>query len=300
MRVLIAGATGVIGSRLAPLLHAAGHDVVPVSRRHGVDALDRDRLTRAVHDARPDAVVNMLTAIPAAVNPRRLARDFAATNRLRTEATRTLNAAAREAGATRIVAQGLAYGYQPGDGLADEDAPLWLEHTPKQFAPNLDALIELERLTTETEGTVLRLGHLYGPGTAFAADGSYVQAVRAGKLPLVGSGTGVFSFTHTHDAAAAIVAALDADVTGPLNIVDETPVTAAEWIPALAALLDAPAPKRVPAPLARLAIGGFGVAFMNDLRGADNSRAKQHLDWRPRHASWHEGLTAELRTHSAA
>jgi nucleoside-diphosphate-sugar epimerase len=177
MRVLVAGASGVIGSRLVPLLTAVGHDVVALARGPRrtttleavgaqvviADALDRDQLLAAVRQSAPDAVVNLLTAIPADVNPRRLAKDFALTNRLRTEGTRNLIEAARAAGARRIVAQGLAYGYQPGPGLANEDTPLWHDATPRQFAPVLAALESLEEQTVAAGGTVLRFGHLYGP-----------------------------------------------------------------------------------------------------------------------------------------
>ncbi|MEV5572140.1 NAD(P)-dependent oxidoreductase [Spirillospora sp. NPDC052269] len=309
MRVLVAGATGVIGGRLVPVLGAVGHDVVGLARSAEAarplrdagagfvtaDALDRDGLIRAVREARPDAVVNMLTAIPAEPNPRRLAADFALTNRLRTEGARNLVDAAEAAGAGRIIAQGLAYAYQPGAGAADEDAPLWTERTPKQFVPVLDALRELERVTADAGGLVLRLGHLYGPGTIFAPGGSFVRQVREGKVPAVGGGTAVFSFTHVDDVAGAVVAALDKDVDGVLNIVDDEPAPVAEWLPELARILDAPAPKKAPAALARLAVGGWGVAYMSRLRGADNARVRLRLDWRPRHPSWRDGLAAELR-----
>ena len=306
MRVLVAGATGVIGNRMVPLLAAVGHEVLGLARPGGdttrleaagaravvADALDRDGLRRVVRQAAPDAVVNMLTAIPAEIDPKHLARDFALTNRLRTEGTRNLIDAA---GAARVISQGLAYGYQPGQGLADEDAPLWGTGTPKQFVPVLDALVELERLTTQAGGLVLRLGHLYGPGSIYAADGSFVQQVRAGKVPLVGGGNAVFSFTHADDVAAAVAAALDkADLAGVLNVVDDTPQSLNEWLPHLAGILGAPEPKKAPAALARLAVGSWGVAFMNRLRGADNARARLRLDWRPRYASVAEGFAAEL------
>ncbi|MFP3989697.1 NAD(P)-dependent oxidoreductase [Streptomyces sp. E11-3] len=299
MRVLVAGATGVVGRALLPLLTSVGHEVTALSRtpRQGTvvaDALDRSALHRAVREAAPDAVVHLLTAIPAEVNPRRLARDFALTNRLRTEGTRNLYEAARDAGATKVVAQGLAYAYDPeGEGPATEDAPLW-RRPPRQFAPVLAALRELEERTTDAGGTVLRLGHLYGPGSSYAADGSFVRQVRAGKVPLVGGGGSVFSFTHAHDAATAVVAALDKPHTGPLNIVDDTPVPLRDWLPELARMLDAPAPKAAPAVLARMAVGGWGVAFMSKLRGADNARARLSLDWRPRYPVWREGFAAEL------
>ncbi|MFB9830699.1 NAD-dependent epimerase/dehydratase family protein [Actinoallomurus acaciae] len=306
MRVLVAGATGVIGGRMVPLLGMVGHEVLGLARPGSdtaaleaagatpvvADALDRDGLCRAVRRAAPDAVVNMLTAIPAEIDPRHLARDFAPTDRLRTEGTRNLIEAAPGA---RIISQGLAYGYQPGEDLADEDAPLWRTGTPKQFVPVLAALTELEHLTTQAGGLVLRLGHLYGPGSIYAADGSFVRQVRAGKVPLVGGGNAAFSFTHADDVAAAVAAALDKpDVTGVLNIVDDRPAPLREWLPELAAVLGAPTPKKAPAALARLAVGSWGVAFMNRLRGAANTRARLHLDWRPRHASVSEGFPAEL------
>ncbi|WP_345473264.1 NAD(P)-dependent oxidoreductase [Actinoallomurus oryzae] len=306
MRVLVAGATGVIGARMVPLLGAVGHEVLGLARPGGdtatleaagaepvvADALDRDGLCRAVRQAAPDAVVNMLTAIPAEIDPRHLSRDFAPTGRLRIEGTRNLIEAAPGA---RLISQGLAYGYQPGEGLADEDAPLWRTGTPRQFVPVLDALAELERLTTQAGGLVLRLGHLYGPGSIYAADGSFVRRVRDGKVPLVGGGNAVFSFTHADDVATAVAAALDKpDVSGVLNIVDDRPAPLREWLPELAAVLGAPEPKKAPAALARLAVGGWGVAFMNRLRGAANTRARLHLDWRPRYASVHEGFPAEL------
>ncbi|NKZ02363.1 NAD-dependent epimerase/dehydratase family protein [Actinomadura latina] len=306
MRVLIAGATGVIGRRMVPLLTAVGHEVLALARPGSdtavleaagaravvADALDRGRLRGAVRQAAPEAVVNLLTAIPAEIDPKHLARDFVPTNRLRTEGTRNLIEAAPGA---RIISQGLAYGYQPGEGPADEDAPLWRTGTPKQFIPVLDALDELELRTAQADGLVLRLGHLYGPGSIYAADGSFVRQVRAGKVPLVGGGNAVFSFTHADDVATAVAAALDKpDITGVLNIVDDRPVPLHRWLPELAAVLGAPAPKKAPAALARLAVGSWGVAFMNRLRGADNTRARLHLDWRPRHASAAEGFAAEL------
>ena len=228
MRVLVAGASGVIGNQVVPVLTGGrargGRAGPPTGRRPGhrgiegievgaADALDRAAVAKAVAYARPDAVVHLLTAIPPRTNPRRLAADFALTNRLRTEGTRNLLDAAREAGATRIITQGLAYAYQPGEGPADEDAPLWTDG-PAQFRPVVAALAEHERLTREAGGVVLRFGHLYGPGSMFARGGSFAADVAAGKVPLVGGGHAVFSFTHARDAATAVLAALDKDVTG--------------------------------------------------------------------------------------
>ena len=159
----------------------------------------------------------------------------------------------------------------------------------------LAALTDLERQTQAVGGTVLRFGHLYGPGSVYASDGSFVAAVRAGKIPLVGGGTATFSFTHAQDAASAIVAALDKPSGPALNVVDDDPAPMHTWLPVLADILGAKAPKSAPAAVARLAVGGWGVAFMTRLRGADNVRAKLVLDWKPRHSSWRTGFADELR-----
>lgn len=309
MRVLVAGASGVVGRQLMPLLSSVGHEPIGLSRGTGggspvrwttgqavcADALDAPSLTRVVRDARPDAVVNLLTAIPANIRPRHMTSDFRMTNRLRTEGTRNLLAAASAAGARRYVAEGLAYAYDPhGAAYANEDDQLWID-PPKQFGPVLAALVELEKLTQKANGLVLRLGHLYGPGSIYAADGSFTRQIRAGRVPLVGAGTSTFSFTHSHDAASAIVAALDKDVTGVLNIVDDKPEQVNVWLPAVAQMLGAKPPRRIPAGIARLAVGEWGVAFMTQLRGADNSRARLTLDWRPRFTSWRAGF-ADLVT----
>jgi nucleoside-diphosphate-sugar epimerase len=163
----------------------------------------------------------------------------------------------------------------------------------RSVRPVLAALEELERRTADVKGLVLRFGHLYGPGSFFAPGGSYTRQVRERKFPIAGRGAAVLSFTHAGDAAAAVVAALDADACGALNIVDDTPVTIGEWLPAFAAMLGAPAPRHVPAALVRLAAGTWGAAFMTELRGASNARAKAALGWQPRFPSWIDGFQAE-------
>jgi nucleoside-diphosphate-sugar epimerase len=159
-------------------------------------------------------------------------------------------------------------------------------------------LRSLEERTRTADGLVLRLGQLYGHGTIYANDGSFVRQVRAGKMPIIGSGDGAFSFTHVDDAASAISATLHSHVRGALNIVDDEPAPVREWLPILAELLDAPPPKHIPVALARWAAGGWGVAFMTELRGADDTLARRILDWAPRYGSWRQGFAAEL-THAA-
>lgn len=273
MRVLVAGATGVIGRPLVPLLNTAGHEVIAVSRALGrtasaeragaevvvADILNRAEITRVVRELSPHAIVHVATAIPVEINPKRLASDFQATNRLRTEGTRNLLEAASEAGVQRVITEGLAYAYDPsGSTPAAEDVALW-PTPPKQFAAVLAALQELEQLTAQAKGLVLRFGHLYGPGSIYAHDGSFVRQVQAGKVPLVGGGTSTFSFTHAGDAAAAVVAAVDSNATGALNIVDDEPAQMNVWLPVLANILGAPKPKRAPAAIARLAVGGWAL-----------------------------------------
>lgn len=308
MRVFVAGATGVIGGQLLPMLISAGHQVSGLARsrrraeeveRLGArivvaDALDAPALDAAVHSAAPEVVVHLLTAIPSTINPRRFAQDFEATNRLRTEGTRNLVKAARQVGARRMISQGVAFAYDPhGEGLANESTPLW-QKPPRQFGPGLAALRELEQLTYDFGGLVLRFGNLYGTGTGFAPDGYVVSQVKAGKMPIVGKGSGTISFTHTYDAASAIATALEQDVSGVLNIVDDDPAPVREWLPYLANILDAPRPIRVPTVVARLMAGSWGAAYMTQTRGADNTRAKTVLGWRPRYASWRTGLAEEL------
>lgn len=303
MRVLIAGASGVVGRQLIPRLTTAGHEVTGFARSAGtvqgvelvaVDALDRAAVMAAVARAAPEAIIHLLTAIPGQIDPKRIDRDFAMTNRLRTEGTAHLLEAARAAGVGRIIAQGLGYAYDPrGSGPADESVPLWRD-PPRTFAPVLAALQQMEAAVQEAHGTVLRFGHLYGPGSSYAADGSFIRQVRARQVPIVGGGTATFSFTHSSDAAAAVVAALEAPEPGVYNIVDDDPAPMGEWLPLLADRLGAPAPRSVPTFLARAAVGGWGVAFMTQLRGADNTRAKRVLRWQPQVPSWRLGFDLEL------
>jgi nucleoside-diphosphate-sugar epimerase len=302
MRILVAGASGAIGRQLLPLLDAVGHETIALVHRTPVevanghvvsaDALNRDALVTAVSEFEPEVVVNLLTAIPHDLNVRKFEQEFAKTNRLRTEGTANLVVATR---GVRMISESIAFAYAPEAGpVADEASPLWTD-SPKAFRPALAALRELERITAETGGVSLRFGSLVGPGTSFDTGGAMVEAVRGGKLPIVGDGSGIFSFVHTHDAATAIVAALDRpEVRGVLNIVDDHPLATREWLPEFAHLLGARPPRRLPEWLVRLMVGSWGVAFLNRLVGATNARAKAQLDWRPRYSRVQEAWTADL------
>jgi nucleoside-diphosphate-sugar epimerase len=309
MRVLVAGGTGAIGRQLVPLLVERGDDVFVVSRgrselgwveqagaRHvPADVLVEDQIAAAVKASAPAAVVDLLTALPDPIDPRHIDRDMVATNHLRTIGAGNLLSAAKAAGVGKIVGESVAFVYDPsGDRVNPEGAQLW-QQPPARFAPARDAIVRHERAIRKAGGTVLRFGHLYGPGTSYARDGGAADQVRNRKFPIVGGGTGIFSFIHVIDAARAIDAALRVD-GGPtvLNVVDDDPATLSEWLPVYAELLGAKAPSKVPALIGRLFAGGYGVAFLTKIRGASNVRAKEALGWAPIYASWRQGFASEL------
>jgi nucleoside-diphosphate-sugar epimerase len=284
MRVLVAGATGVLGRPLVTLLTERGHEVTGASRSGGedtraVDALDAAAVRALAEEVRPEAVVNLLTAIPPEVNPRKVGEAFAPTSRLRREGTRNLVAAAPEA---YHVAESIAFLYDPAPGLATEDDPVWRQ-APAAFAPILEAVVELEHTTLAAGGGVLRLGYLHGPGTGFAEGGAMLAQVRKRQLPVAGHGAGVLSFLHVDDAASAFAAALDRRAQGVFNVVEDGPEPVREWLPRYAEQVGAKRPRRIPLWLARLVAGEYGAAFFNDLRGASNKRARAELGWAPQH-----------------
>ncbi|MGH7550599.1 MAG: NAD-dependent epimerase/dehydratase family protein [Gemmatimonadota bacterium] len=308
MRIFLAGATGVVGRRLVPLLVQAGHDVVGLMRSPEkaesvramgaepaiADALDPDAVMTAVTEARPEVVIHQLTAIPDRMDLRRFDRDFALTDRLRTEGTRHLLAAATKAGARRFVAQGFAgWGYaREGSAIKTEEDPLDPD-PPAVFRRTLDALRELEATVLGArgpEGVVLRYGWFYGPGTSIGVGGSVVEAVRRRRMPIVGEGTGVWSFAHVDDVAAATLAAVERGAPGVYNVADDDPAPVAEWLPALAEVVGAKPPRRVPAWLARFLVGAAGVAVMTENRGISSAKAKRELGWEPRWPTWREGF----------
>jgi nucleoside-diphosphate-sugar epimerase len=286
--MLVEGGHEVAGCTRSPergrAVEAAGGQAVVA------DALDRDAIVAAVRDAKPDAVIHQLTAIPPAIDPRKVDKQFVLTNRLRTEGTRNLIEGAQAAGCERFLAQSIAFAYDPaGARVKDEDAPLMVD-PPKRFGDSLAALRELERLTLEAGGTVLRYGQFYGPGTSIAPDGSFAGMARKRMLPIVGSGDGLFSFIATEDAARATVLALERDFRGVLNIVEDEPAPAREWLPVFARAVGAPKPWRAPRFLGRLLGGQMTVYYMTEMPGASNARAKAELGFQP--GSWSERFPA--------
>jgi nucleoside-diphosphate-sugar epimerase len=257
------------------------------------DIYDARGVEEAVSRAKPDVVVHELTSLPKAIDPRRIEKQLAENDRIRVEGTRNLVRAAALAGASRIVAQSISFVYAPEGGpVKGEDALLWLG-APWPWRRTVEALAELERQVSSVEGVegvVLRYGYLYGPGTAFAADGAIADLVRSRKYPIAGKGSGVFSFVHVDDAASATALALGHGQPGIYNIVDDEPALLRDWLPVYAKALAAPAPRRVPSFLARLAAGRYGLYLMTEQRGASNAKAKRELGWSPRFATWRTGM----------
>jgi nucleoside-diphosphate-sugar epimerase len=304
LRIFIAGASGTLGRRLVPQLIARGHHVTGTTRSRAdelralgaepviVDPLDAEAVREAVVRAEPEVVVHQLTALAGLGMTRNFDKSFAVTNRLRTKGTDYLIAAARAAGARRLVWQSFAgWPYaRSGAQVKTEDDPLDPE-PPADARETLAAIRHLERAVLESglEGFVLRYGGFYGPTTSIDTDGDHSELVRKRHFPIGGGGTGVWSFVHIDDAAAATVAAIEGGTPGIYNVVDDDPAPTSEWLPALASQLGAPQPRRLPGWFIRLAGGPQTYSLMTRQRGASNAKAGRGLGWRPSH-SWKEGF----------
>jgi nucleoside-diphosphate-sugar epimerase len=304
MRVFVAGGSGVLGRRLVPQLVARGHQVTATTTSaaklglleqlsaEGVvmDALDAASVGEAVAAARPDAIVHEMTALSVAhagkPNLRKANRFFAATNRLRTEGTDHLLAAAQATGVSHFVAQGHASmnGIRKGGWVKTEEDPL-------EVLEGTKAIRHLEDVVVKAGGAVLRYGGFYGPG----AWDEQLALVRKRLFPLVGGGTGYVSWVHVDDAASATVLALEQSAKGVFNIVDDEPAPVSAWLPFLAECAGAKQPRRLPAWLARLLAGEMAVGIMTEGRGFSNAKAKRELGWQLRYPSWRQGFTEELR-----
>ena len=302
MRVFVAGASGAIGARLVPQLIDRGHEVIGTFRSPekaerlraagagaiALDLLDEAAVSAAVLHAAPDAIIHEATALAGGTFTRKLDRGFAQTNRLRTEGTDALLAAARQAGVRRFIAQSFApYRYARVGGMVKtEEDPL--DPSPAAGTEQTNAaMAHIDQAVTDFGGIALRYGGFYG-----ADNDGLVKPVRRRQFPVVGSGVGVTSFIHLDDAAAATVLALEHDGAGIYNIVDDDPAPLGEWLPVLAAALGAKPPRHAPAWLARLIAGEGGVIMATQARGASNAKAKRELRWTLRYPSWRQGFAA--------
>jgi nucleoside-diphosphate-sugar epimerase len=304
MHILIAGATGAAGRALIPLLIANGHTVTGTTRsasktgelrKLGADAqlmdgLDAASVKAAIDATQPDVIVHQMTALTG-IDMKNIDEAFALTNRLRTEGTEHILAAAK---GQLLVAQSFAgWPYERRGGpIKSEDDPLD-PAPPKGIRETHAAIRRLEQLTTEAGGIVLRYGAFYGPGSGMAPDGEQTQMIRKRKFPLVGNGEGVWSFLHTTDIATATLAAIEHGRPGETyNIVDDEPAPAKVWLPFVADTLGAKHPRKVPAWVAKFVASPAAVAMMTESRGASNAKAKAELGWKPSYPSWREGFAA--------
>lgn len=305
MRVFVAGGSGVLGRRLVPQLVARGHEVTATTTskdklglitRLGatgvvMNGLDAAGVARAVAAACPDVIVHQMTAIAVkyAGKPDMKHPDkwFAITNRLRSEGTDNLLAAAEATAVPHFVSQGYASwnGGREGSWIKTEDDPLNLTTNA-----GLAILQEAEDRIVALGGAVLRYGAFYGPG----AIDDQVELLRKRQYPLVGDGGGYSSWIHLDDAASATVLAIEQKVTGVFNIVDDDPAPARAWLPYLAECAGAKQPLHIPVWLARIAAGDQAVVMMTQGRGFSNAKAKRELGWQPRYRSWRQGFKAEL------
>jgi nucleoside-diphosphate-sugar epimerase len=309
MRVFVAGGSGVLGRRLVPQLLERGHQVTATAtsaaklaalKDMGADAivmdgLDAASVDEAVRAARPDVIVHQMTAISVAhagkADLKHMDRWFAGTNRLRTEGTDNLLAAAEAHGVPHFVAQsyGAWNGIREGDWVKTEQDPVdAMTGTPAE--PGMKAVRHLEDAVVKAGGAVLRYGWFYGPGTM----DDLVEPIRKRQFPVVGGGAGYCSWIHLDDAASATVLAVEHQARGVFNIVDDEPAPAAEWLPYLAECAGAKRPMRVPAWLARPLAGDVAVMMMTEGRGFSNAKAKRELGWELHHPSWRQGFKTEL------
>jgi nucleoside-diphosphate-sugar epimerase len=315
MKIFVAGASGVLGRQLVPLLVEAGHEVVGTAtspqkvetlRALGaqpavLDVLDPEAVGRAISEAEPEVVVHEATALGGVGGSfRRMDETFAQTNRLRRKGTDNLLAAALAVGARKLVAQSFAGWTFAREGAAVKDEDAALDPDPAGNAKELVAAIRYleERVLAakELDGIVLRYGGFYGPGTSFAEDGESLEAIRKRKFPIVGDGGGLASFIHVEDAARATVAAIERGRRGIYNIVDDEPAPVAAWLPYAAAAVGAKPPRHVPFWLGKLFAGEMLATMMVEGRGASNAKAKRELDWHPLYRSWRDGFVIGLKS----
>ena len=305
MHILIAGATGAAGRALIPLLTANGHTVTGTTRTEAkagklralganaqiMDGLDAASVKAAIEATQPDVIVHQMTALTG-IDMKNIDKAFHVTNRLRTEGTEHILAAAQD---RLVVAQSFAgWPYARTGGRIKTEADPLDPTPPKGIRETHAAIRRLESLVTQAGGIVLRYGGFYGPGSGMSKDGGeQVEMIRRRQFPLVGNGEGIWSFLHTDDLATATLAAIESGRPGEIyNIVDDEPAATKDWLPYLAETIGAKPPRKVPAWLAKIVASPAAVAMMTEARGASNAKAKAELGWQPTHPSWRQGFPA--------
>ena len=313
MKVLVAGATGAIGRPLIATLVASRREVIGITTTEGgartlrdsgaeafiADVLDRNAIDAVFRKVKPDAVIDELTSLPKEYTPEEMKAAAVRDRELRLVGGRNVQDAAISWAARRYIAQSTGFFYAPGAGLATEREPLASEAS-SGIAGNVRTYIQSEERVLndpDLQGVVLRYGFFYGPGTYHdPATGSLSRQVRERQYPIIGSGQGVFSFVHVEDAAAATVAALEAE-PGVYNVVDDDPSDLNIWLPAFAQFLGAPAPRVITEAEALRTAGADSVYYATRLRGASNDLAKRKLGFAPRKLEWLHDAKGALRAH---
>ncbi|MGN4422790.1 NAD-dependent epimerase/dehydratase family protein [Bacillus cereus group sp. MYBK30-1] len=277
MKIFVAGATGVIGRNLLPMLINEGHTVYAMIRSDSqkeslknlgvlpviADVFNRKEVFSVLKETLPDVVIHQLTALST--------WNLEDNARIRIEGTRNLVDAAKNVGVKKIIAQSISWAYEPGDKLATETDPLDF-YAPMPRQVTINGIAKLEETVSELpEAVILRYGTLYGPGTWYAENGVFANQVRNNEIIAT---DGMSSFIHVEDAARAAVLALDWP-SGIVNIADDSPVTSKEWLPIYAAAIEAPEPK-------------VQVWKNSWERGASNNKARKEYGWKPLFPSWSE------------
>ncbi|HDR4698769.1 NAD(P)-dependent oxidoreductase [Bacillus cereus] len=279
MKIFVAGATGVIGRSLLPMLIKNGHTVfamirntsqVEAMKRVGAipviaDVFNREAVFSVLEETNPDVVIHQLTSLSS--------WNFEDNAKIRTKGTRNLVDAAKNVGVQKIIAQSISWAYEPGDTFATEKDSLHITASmPRQVTVN--GILKLEKAVTELpESVILRYGTLYGLGTWYAENGLIANQVRNNEII---ASDGISSFIHVEDAARATMLSLNWP-SGIINIVDNYPATSKEWLPIYAAAIGAHKPK-------------VQDGKNSWERGASNNKARKEYGWTPLFPSWSEGF----------
>jgi nucleoside-diphosphate-sugar epimerase len=303
VRILVAGGTGAIGRPLIAELLVRGHVLVALTRspekaqalvEQGIEpavanVFDPDAVKAVVNRARPEIVIEQLTALPRTYTRQSLTAAAEFNTRIRLEGGANVLAAAQAAGVRRYLRQSIAFWAAPGVGLADEETPLAFDASPA-VAADARIVTELEnRLlgAKNMEGIALRYGFFYGPGTWFNPDGDVAKQVQHRQFPIVGNGDGVWSWLHIEDAAVATVAAAERGNPGIYLIANDQPLAVREWLPAFARWLNAPPPPQASVEDVLRTNGADAVYYGTRMRGVSNAKAKRELTFQPRPLEWY-------------
>jgi len=299
MNIFVAGASGAIGRPLIKELIRNGHTVVGMTRNEMgarklntlgarpvlVNAFDDKAVKRAVEDAKPEVIIDQLTALPS--SPADMVFALPEDRRLRIEGGGNLHQAALACGVRRVIQQSSGFLLRAGSGLGDEMESLAVHAggdvglTAKMY----EALEARTRSSPSIEGVVLRYGFFYGPGTWYHQDGGAANMARRQQMPVIGEGRGVWSFVHIEDAASATLAALTSN-TGIYNVVDDNASPVSVWLPAFASAVGAAAPSNISEQEALNVVGESAVYYQTSLLGASNAKAKTSLHFEPRSLEW--------------